>query len=174
MAFKHCHRKESWANMAKACLQNVLSSWIPIMTRFIFLFGFSKPCTMVQLDNWIPPVVRLSCQSNHQTIRSPTKYSKEYFLWLNVVVASPTTLLLEPKLCLHFLWMLCGTSEHMLSFEPFDTITPLSKSCLPLGRMVPFFHVLTSSAVVCNSYWDPRVRVLCVCWSVWWQDFLRR
>lgn len=91
----------------------------------------------------MPPVVRLPCQSNHQTMRSLIKYSKEYFLWLNFFVASPPpppTLLLEPEFCLHFLWMLCGTSEHMLSSEPFDTLTPLSKSCIPLGRMVPPFH----------------------------------
>lgn len=41
--------------MAKACLQSILSGWIPITTRPIFLSGCSKPCTIVQQDNWLPP-----------------------------------------------------------------------------------------------------------------------
>lgn len=41
--------------MAKACLQSILSGWIPITTRPIFLSGCSKSCTIVQQDNWLPP-----------------------------------------------------------------------------------------------------------------------
>lgn len=153
--------------MARACLQNVLSGWIPIMTRLIFLLGFSKPCTMVQLDNRLPPVVKFSCQSNHLNHESPHNIFKGIFSLAGCCCCFHLQLF-PLNLNSAFIYYECSIEPQntcWVSFWPFFTVAPLSKSYLLLGRMtVPFFFSMLQllQLVFMTLHWDPMVRALCV------------